>query len=98
MKEIEEGKLSNAGARLIALVIKKEVINKGRGVRSTQDSDKKLDLLSQQISALACTDSGRNFCWRGRGLLSKGGILSGVFTEDFQKELERISTQHHLPH
>ena len=46
MKEIEEGKLSDTGARLIALAIKKKVINKGREVRSTQDSEKKLDLLS----------------------------------------------------
>ena len=53
MKEIEEGKLSDAASRILALAIKKKVINKGREVRSTQDSEKKLDLLSQQVSALA---------------------------------------------
>ena len=87
MKEIEEGKLSDTGARLIALAIKKRVINKGREVRSTQDSEKKLDLLSQQISALAALTL-VGISVGGDGLLSKGGILSGLFTEDFQKELE----------
>ena len=87
MREIEEGKLSDAGARLIALAIKKKVINKGREVRSTQDPDKKMDLLSQQVSALAALTL-VGISVGGDGLLSKGGILSGLFTEDFQKELE----------
>ena len=46
MKEIEEGKLSDAGARLIALAVKKKVINKGREVRLTDDLESKMDLLS----------------------------------------------------
>ena len=87
MEEIEEGKLSDAAARLIALAIKKRVINKGREVRSTQDPDKKLDLLSQQISALAALTL-VGISVGGDGLLSKGGILSGLFTEDFPKEME----------
>jgi len=87
MREIEEGKLSDAAARLIALAIKKRVINKGREVRSTQDPDKKLDLLSQQVSALAALTL-VGISVGGDGLLSKGGILSGLFTEDFQKEME----------
>ena len=87
MKEIEEGKLSDAAARLIALAVKKKVISKGREVRSTRDPDKKMDLLSQQVSTLAALtlvgiSIGRD------GLLSKGGILSGLFTEDFPKEIE----------
>ena len=89
MKEIEEGKLSDAGARLIALAVKKKVINKGREVRSTQDSEKKLDLLSQQVSALAALTL-VGISVGGDGLLSKGGILSGLFTEDFQKEMELL--------
>ena len=89
MKEIEEGKLSDAGARLIALAIKKKVIRKGREVRSTQDPDKKMDLLSQQISALAALTL-VGISVGGDGLLSKGGILSGLFTEDFQKEMELL--------
>ena len=87
MREIEEGKLSDAAARILALAIKKKVIRKGREVRSTQDPDKKLDLLSQQISALAALTL-VGISVGGDGLLSKGGILSGLFTEDFQKELE----------
>ena len=96
MKEIEEGKLSDAGARLIALAIKKRVINKGREVRSTQDPDKKLDLLSQQVSALAALTL-VGISVGGDGLLSKGGILSGLFTEDFQKELESNLTTNTSP-
>ena len=87
MREIEEGKLSDAAARLIALAVKKKVINKGREVRSTQDSEKKLDLLSQQVSALAALTL-VGISVGGDGLLSKGGILSGLFTEDFEKEIE----------
>ena len=79
MKEIEEGKLSDAAARILALAVKKKVINKGREVRSTQDSDKKLDLLSQQVSALAALTL-VGISVGGDGLLSKGGILSGLFT------------------
>ena len=87
MKEIEEGKLSDAAARLIALAVKKKVINKGREVRLTDDLESKMDLLSQQISALAALTL-VGISVGGDGLLSKGGILSGLFTEDFQKELE----------
>ena len=87
MKEIEEGKLSDAAARILALAIKKKVINRGREVRSTQDSEKKLDLLSQQVSALAALTL-VGISVGGDGLLSKGGILSGLFTEDFEKEIE----------
>ena len=96
MKEIEEGKLSDAAARILALTIKKKVINKGREVRSTQDSDKKLDLLSQQISALAALTL-VGISVGGDGLLSKGGILSGLFNEDFQKELESNLTTNSSP-
>ena len=87
MKEIEEEKLSDAGARLVALAVKKKVIRKGREVRSTQDSEKKLDLLSQQVSALAALTL-VGISVGGDGLLSKGGILSGLFTEDLEEEME----------
>ena len=87
MREIEEGKLSDAAARILALAVKKKVINKGREVRSTQDSDKKMDLLSQQVSALAALTL-VGISVGGDGLLSKGGILSGLFTEDFEEEME----------
>ena len=87
MKEIEEGKLSDAGARLIALAIKKKVIRKGREVRLTDDLESKMDLLSQQISALAALTL-VGISVGGDGLLSKGGILSGLFTEDLEEEME----------
>ena len=87
MREIEEGKLSDAAARILALAVKKKVINKGREVRSTQDPDKKLDLLSQQVSALAALTL-VGISVGGDGLLSKGGILSGLFTEDLEEEME----------
>ena len=87
MREIEEGKLSDAAARILALAIKKKVINKGREVRSTQDPDKKMDLLSQQVSALAALTL-VGISVGGDGLLSKGGILSGLFTEDLEEEIE----------
>ena len=87
MREIEEGKLSDAAARILALAVKKKVIRKGREVRSTQDPDKKLDLLSQQVSALAALTL-VGISVGGDGLLSKGGILSGLFTEDLEEEME----------
>ena len=52
MKEIEEGKLTDAAARMLALAVKKKVINKGREVRSTQDPDKKLDYLLNKFLLL----------------------------------------------
>ena len=96
MREIEEGRLSDAAARILALTIKKKVINKGREVRSTQDSEKKLDLLSQQVSALAALTL-VGISVGGNGLLSKDGILSGLFTEDFQKEIESNLTTNPSP-
>ena len=96
MKEIEEGELGDDAARLIALAVKKKVIRKGREVRSTQDYEKKLDLLSQQISALAALTL-VGISVGGDGLLSKGGILSGLFTEDFQKEMESNLTANPSP-
>ena len=96
MKEIEEGKLSDAGARLIALAVKKKVIRKGREVRLTDDLESKMDLLSQQISALAALTL-VGISVGGDGLLSKGGILSGLFTEDFEKEIESNLTTNTSP-
>ena len=89
MKEIEEGKLSDAAARILALAIKKKVVRKEREVRPTQYSEKKLDLLSQQVSALAALTL-VGISVGGDGLLSKGGILSGLFTEDFEEEMQSL--------
>ena len=82
MKTIEEGKLSSTAARIISLAIKKKVINKGREVRSAGTLEEKVDLLSQQVSALAALTL-VGISVGGDGLLSKAGIVSGLFTEDF---------------
>ena len=86
METIEEGKLSDAAARVVSLAIKKKVINKDREVRAAKDLQQKIDLLSQQVSALAALtligiSVGEN------GLLSKAGIISCLFTEGFENEL-----------
>jgi len=83
---IEEGKLSDAAARIISLAIKKRVISKGREVRSAETLEEKMDLLSQQVSALAALTL-VGISVGGNGLLSKTGIVSGLFMEEFEKEL-----------
>jgi hypothetical protein len=83
---IEEGKLSDAAARVISLAIKKRVISKGREVRSAETLEEKMDLLSQQVSALAALTL-VGISVGGNGLLSKTGIVSGLFMEEFEKEL-----------
>ena len=86
MEKIEEGKLSDAAARVISLAIKKRVISKGREVRSAETLEEKMDLLSQQVSALAALTL-VGISVGGNGLLSKTGIVSGLFMEDVEKEL-----------
>ena len=86
MEVIEEGKLSDAAARVISLAIKKRVISKGREVRSVETLEEKMDLLSQQVSALAALTL-VGISVGGNGLLSKTGIVSGLFMEEFEKEL-----------
>ena len=86
METIEEGKLTDAAARVVSLAIKKKVINKGREVRAAQDLQQKIDLLSQQVSALAALTL-VGISVGGDGLLSKAGIISGLFTENFENEL-----------
>ena len=86
MEKIEEGKLSDAAARIISLAIKKRVISKGRDVRSAETLEEKMDLLSQQVSALAALTL-VGISVGGNGLLSKTGIVSGLFMEEFEKEL-----------
>ena len=90
MDKIEEGKMSDRAARLISLAVKRKVINKGKEVRNAQDIESKIDLLSQQVSALAAlTLTGISV--GGDGLLSKAGIVSGLFTEEIEEELLHLS-------
>ena len=78
---IEEGRLADGAARLLSLAIKRKVIILGRELRETEKLEDKLDLLSKQVSALsALTLAGISVS--GNGLLSKGGIISGLFTEE----------------
>ena len=86
METIEEGKLTDAAARVVSLAIKKRVISKGREVRSAETLEEKMDLLSQQVSALAALTL-VGISVGGDGLLSKAGIISGLFTESFENEL-----------
>jgi hypothetical protein len=80
-KQIEEG-LTDTVARGTALIIKRKVIQLGRKVRSAKDIDQKLDFISIQLSSLAALTL-LAISVGGDGLLSKAGIVSGLFTEDF---------------
>ena len=90
MEKIREGKMSDRAARLISLAVKRKVINKGKEARNAKDIESKIDLLSQQVSALAAlTLTGISV--GGDGLLSKAGIVSGLFTEEIELELLHLS-------
>jgi hypothetical protein len=78
---LDEGKLSERAARILALALKKKVRNIGHQVRIANSVEKKLDLLSKQnaaLSALVMT----GISVSGDGLLSKAGIISGMFSEE----------------
>ena len=81
MEAIEEGRISDAGARILALAIKKKVRNLGVKIRGAQSLEDKIDLMSKQNSALAALVL-TGISVGGDGLLSKAGILSGMFTEE----------------
>ncbi len=78
---LEEGKLTDSASRILALAIKRKVIILGKNLRSTQNLEDKIDLLSRQVSALSalCLVS---VSVGGDGLLSKAGVISGLFTEE----------------
>jgi len=81
--DLDEG-LSDAMAKTTALVIKRKVIQKGKQLRSSNDLAAKVDLLSIQLSSiaalalLAVAVSGDQ-----KSILSRAGVVSGLFTEDF---------------
>ena len=79
--KLEEA-LSDTVARGTALIIKRKIIQLGRKVRSSKDLDQKLDFVSIQLSSLAALTL-LAISVGGDGLLSKAGVLSGLFTEDF---------------
>lgn len=84
--DIYEGKISSAGARVISLAIKRKIVILGREVRSAEKIEDKLDLLSKQISALSALNL-VGISVGGDGLLSKAGIISGLFTEELEEIL-----------
>ena len=75
--------ISDSVARATALAIKRRVISKGLSVRSSDDLEKKVEELSNQVSALAGLVM-LGISIGGNGLLSKAGIVSGLFTEGFE--------------
>ena len=75
--------ISDSVARATALAIKRRVISKGLSVRSSDDLEKKIEELSKQVSALAGLVM-LGISTGGNGLLSKAGIVSGLFTEGFE--------------
>ena len=79
--ELEEGKVTSAAARILALAIKKKIRNLGNQVRNSNDIEKKIDLISKQNAALAALIL-TGISVSGEGLLSKAGIISGMFTEE----------------
>ena len=75
---IKEG-LTQSMIRGIALAVKRKAINYGKQAQSTQDVETKLDLISKQVSATA-TLALLAVSVSGEGVLSKAGIISGLFS------------------
>lgn len=78
---LDEGKLSERAARVLALALKKKVRNIGHQVRNANSIEQKLDLLSKQNAALSALIM-TGISVSGDGLLSKAGIISGMFSEE----------------
>ena len=81
--QIEEG-FSDAMAKSTALIVKRKVIQKGKAVRSTTDLATKIDLLSVQLSSIAAlTLLAVAVSGDQKSILSRAGVVSGLFSEDF---------------
>jgi hypothetical protein len=87
---LEEGKLSEKAARILALVLKKKVRNIGAKVRNANSVEEKLDLLSKQNSALGALIL-TGISVSGDGLLTKAGIVSGMFAEEEEEDTPLIN-------
>ena len=79
---IEEGKMSDRIARILSLGIKRKIVTIGNQIRSSSDIEEKIDLMSKQNSALAALIL-TGISVGGEGLLSKGQILSSLFSEEY---------------
>jgi hypothetical protein len=75
---IKEG-LSDSMARGLALAVKRKAMVLGKSAQQEQDIEKKLSLMSRQISAVAALALLATSV-SGEGLLSKAGIVSGLFS------------------
>ena len=75
---IKEG-LSDNMARGIALVVKRKAMTLGKQAQQEKDIEKKLVLISRQISATAALAL-LAISVGGDGLLSKAGVVSGLFS------------------
>ena len=84
-----EGRKSVGAIKGLALYIKKRVISYAKRVKSESDTNRKIDMLSSQCSALASLLI-LNLAMEdeGESLFSKGIIASGLFTETNNKEKE----------
>jgi len=82
-EEMPEGKITTGAIKGLALFIKKKVISYSKRVKSEEDTNRKIDVLSSQCSALASLLI-LNLAMedKGDGLLSKGIIATGLFTEE----------------
>jgi len=78
-ESLDEG-LTQSLARGLALGVKRKAIAYGNNVEGTQDVAKKIDYLSKQVSAVAALALLATAV-SGDGLLSKAGVVSGLFSE-----------------
>ena len=76
---VVEGKMSDAMIKGISLAVKRKVMVLGKKAQGEKDLEKKLDLISRQISATAAIAL-LAVSVSGDGVLSKAGMVSGLFS------------------
>lgn len=76
---IHEGSLTQTMIKGVALAVKRKAIVLGKQAQTEQDLEKKLDLVSQQVSAVAALTL-LSVSVSGDGILSKAGVVSGLFS------------------
>lgn len=76
---ITEGTLTDTMIKTMALAIKRKAISLGKQAQSENDLEKKMNLVSRQVSATAAL-SLLAVSVSGDGILSKAGIISGLFS------------------
>jgi len=78
-KIITEGTLTDTMIKGMALAIKRKAMVLGKQAQSETDMEKKMDLISRQVSAIAALTL-LAVSVSGDGILSKAGIVSGLFS------------------